>query len=526
MHTWVAIIVFYIGYLFYTPAALAQANKAISSKQFSIQSAALKNKIKGGWAGQTIGVTFGGPVEFRFNGTMIGDQQRLEWYDGYLKKAMTENPGLYDDLYMDLTFVEVMEKYGIDAPLDSFANAYAKAGYMLWHANQAGRYNILNGIKSPASGHWLNNPHADDIDYQIEADFAGLMSPGMPNTATAISDKIGHIMNYGDGWYGGVFMGAMYSMAFISDNIPAIVEAGLKTIPQQSEFYKCIRDVINWHKKYPNDWKQTWFEVQKKWSEEVGCPDGVFNAFNIDAKINSAYVVIGLLYGNGDFTKTVEIAARCGQDADCNPSSAAGILGTVLGYDKIPAYWKLGLAEIEDMDFKYTSMSLNDTYTTGFKHALEVIQKNGGTVSGDKITIAVQTPEATRFEKSFEGHYPVKRETVKQQHNEMSFEFDGIGYVLRGAVDTKDSKNKNSSFAFEAEIYIDGKLSEKVLLPASEILRRHELSWKYQLPEGHHKVTLKVLNQQDGFTLRAWEALIYGANPPSAFSISESVKTK
>ena len=326
---------------------------------------------------------------------------------------MIENPGLYDDLYMDLTFVEVMEKYGIDAPVDSFANAFAKAGYILWHANQAGRYNILNGIKAPASGHWLNNPHADDIDYQIEADFAGLMSPGMPNAATAISDKIGHIMNYGDGWYGGVFIGAMYATAFVSNNIPAIVNAGLKTIPEQSEFYQCIRDVINCHKKYPNDWKQTWFELQKKWAEEVGCPDGVFAAFNIDAKINSAYVVVGLLYGNGDFKKTVEIAARCGQDADYNPSSAAGILGTVLGYDKIPAYWKMGLSEMEDMDFKYTTMSLNDTYTTGYKHALEMIKNNGGTIYGDNITISVQSPVTTRFEKSFDGHFPIKRTVVK-----------------------------------------------------------------------------------------------------------------
>ena len=50
----------------------------------------------------------------------------------------------------------------------------------------------------PESGHWLHNPHADDIDYQIEADFAGLMTPGMPNAASEISDKIGHIMNYSE----------------------------------------------------------------------------------------------------------------------------------------------------------------------------------------------------------------------------------------------------------------------------------------------------------------------------------------
>ena len=151
---------------------------------------------------------------------------------------MINNPGLYDDLYMDLTFVDVFEKYGLNAPVDSFANAFANAGYMLWHANQAARYNILNGIKAPQSGHWKYNPHAEDIDYQIEADYAGLMSPGMPNTASAISDKIGHIMNYGDGWYGGVYIGAMYSLAFTSNDINYIVSEALKTIPKNTLFYQ------------------------------------------------------------------------------------------------------------------------------------------------------------------------------------------------------------------------------------------------------------------------------------------------
>jgi hypothetical protein len=100
----------------------------------------------GGWAGQTIGVTFGGPTEFRFCGTMIQDYQPIKWYDGYLKHTMENNAGLYDDIYMDLTFVDIFEKKGLDAPVEEFANAYSKAGYALWHANQAGRYNILHRI--------------------------------------------------------------------------------------------------------------------------------------------------------------------------------------------------------------------------------------------------------------------------------------------------------------------------------------------------------------------------------------------
>src|SRR6187551_1852835 len=73
----------------------------------------LKDKIKGGWAGQTVGVTFGGPTEFRFCGTMIQEYVPILWYDGYLKHTMENNPGLYDDIYMDLTFVDIFEQKGL-----------------------------------------------------------------------------------------------------------------------------------------------------------------------------------------------------------------------------------------------------------------------------------------------------------------------------------------------------------------------------------------------------------------------------
>ncbi len=495
----------------------AQKNIVIAKDQ-------LKDKIMGGWGGQTIGVTFGGPYEFQFNGTFIGDYQALKWYDGYLKNTMLNNPGLYDDLYMDLTFVDVFEKYGLNAPVDSFANAFANAGYMLWHANQAARYNLLHSIKAPNSGYWMNNPHADCIDYQIEADFAGLMTPGMPNTASAISDKIGHIMNYGDGWYGGVYIGAMYSLAFISNDIKYIVSEALKTIPPQSEFYQCINDVIKSYKKYPADWKQTWLEVQRKWADDIGCPDGVFVPFNIDAKVNAAYVVIGLLYGNGDFTKTLEISTRCGQDADCNPSSAGGILGAILGYNKIPAYWKMGLKEAENINFKYTTMSLEDVYRVGLKHALQVIEKNGGQINGDKITIKTQQPVPVKFEKSFPGLYPVARSSVKWSDNkdEISFDFEGTGFALKGETARWGS---SSDSVYNTELYIDEKLVESPKLPVNFTTRRHELCWKYDLPKGKHTVRLKIINpSKDG--VRVGQVIIYNDKPVNGILYNAAAEKK
>ncbi|MBS1918477.1 MAG: ADP-ribosylglycohydrolase family protein [Bacteroidetes bacterium] len=477
-------------------------------KTITLSKEKLKDKIMGGWAGQTIGVTFGGPYEFRFDGSFIQDYQPLLWYDGYLKKTMINNPGLYDDLYMDLTFVDVFEKYGMDAPVDSFANAFAHAGYMLWHANQSARYNILNGTKAPQSGYWENNPHADDIDYQIESDYAGLMSPGMPNTASAISDKIGHIMNYGDGWYGGVFIGALYSLAFVSDDIHYIIDEALKTIPANTTYRQCITDVISWYKKYPKDWHQTWFELQKKWSSEIACPDGVFAPFDIDAKLNSAYVVMGLLYGNKDFSKTLEVATRAGQDADCNPSSAGGILGAMLGYQNIPAYWKMGLKEAEDIDFKYTTISLRKVYDISFKHALENIKRNKGVVSSDNVTINVQTPQQVKFEQGFVGLVPVdKKEFDHIIDKEISFDFEGTGFVLRG-----EAIKKNASYAdyiFDAEVYIDNQKTGNIKWPVNFTTRINDLCWKYNLPKGKHTVTIKVFNPDSKYEAHSFDYIVY-----------------
>jgi len=474
----------------------------------------LRDKIKGGWAGQTIACTYGGPTEFRFRSQMIPDDHEIPWYAGYLKETYDTRPGLYDDIYMDLTFVEVFEQEGLDAPAQSFAKAFAYAEYMLWHANQCARYNILNGIMPPDSGHWLNNPCAEDIDFQIEADFAGLMSPGMVNTAAEICDKIGHIMNYGDGWYGGVYVAAMYTYAFISDDMNYIVEEALKVIPPESQYAQCMQDVIQWHKEYPNNWKLTWHQIHDKWNNDIGCPRGVFDEFNIDAKINSAWILTGLLYGEKDFGKTIDISTRCGDDSDCNPANAGGILGTLLGYRQIPEYWKQGLAEVEPIHFKYTTISLNRVYEMSYQQALDVIKKNGGVSTKDTVTINVQTPRSVRLEVGFEGHHPIERRMLNLElTDEASFTFDGIGFAVSGAAEAADRGNGTIEHRFEVEMTIDDEIVQTTILPTNNITRKYIPFWKYQLPRGPHIVQLKVLNPTKHACIRLSHAIIYDDQP-------------
>jgi len=507
-----------------------ESTSILTSGSVKMSKQVLHDKIKGGWAGQTIGVVYGAPVEFKYQGSIIDEYQNIPWREGYVNYWWDKKPGLFDDIYTDLNFVSVFEKYGLGVTTDSIAHTWASAEYHLAHANQASRYNILKGIMPPASGNWKNNPHADDLDFQIEADFIGLMTPGMVNSATEIADRVGHIMNSGDGWYGGVFVSALYSLAFISNDPHYIVEQSLKTIPEGTKFHDCIADIVKWHDQNPNDWKATWFELQKKWNKDIGCPKGFFLSFNIDAKINSAYVAIGLLYGDGDFTRSIDIATRCGQDADCNPATVGGVLGVMSGYSKIPDFWLKPLQEIEDLKFEGSPISLRTAYELSQKHAIGMIQFAGGKTDGDTVVIPLEMPKAVAFEQNFEKTFPVSREKIDLSFtDEYSFSFAGNGYILYGNMVKRSkideeyidriSKRVGSEvfglaeltdlYVAEIEVIIDGISDEIVLLPMKNTSRRLEPCWKYQLPEGNHTVQLKWLNHKEEYEIRINDLIVY-----------------
>ena len=113
------------------------------------------------------------------------------------------------------------------------------------------------------------NDHADDIDYQIEADFSGLIAPGMPATVIALGEKFGRLMNAGDGLYGGQFIGAMYADAFFENDMTKVIQAGLAAIPSQSQYHECISDVLAWHEENPNDWQATWTKINDKYQKNL-----------------------------------------------------------------------------------------------------------------------------------------------------------------------------------------------------------------------------------------------------------------
>lgn len=482
-------------------SGLLFASTLLAGESRTITRAALLDKIRGGWAGQMIGVSYGAPTEFRSNGAIL--EEALVWKDGMLENTIHQ-----DDLYVEMTFAKVMDTLGLKASTRDYGRAFRDSKYELWHANAGARRALNQGVDAPWSGHPKYNFHANDIDFQIEADFIGLMCPGLPQESNRYCDRVGRVMNYGDGLYGGMFVCGMYAAGYFENDPRRVVEAGLACIPAQSQYALLIRDLLDWSAQSPRDWRAVWHKVEDKWDRNDPCPDGVKSSFNIDAKLNGAYIAFGLLFGGGDFEKTMEISTRCGQDSDCNPSSAAGVLGVMLGYERIPAPFKREMPALANRKFDYTDYSFNEIVESTERRALQVIQQTGGHVNAAEATIRMQQPKAPRLEQWNPG-VPDRR----IQAADAAWQF-GDGWQAADKSRRSTAGGHEATLAFEgvavavlgdltqdggkAEVYLDGK-KQKHGLDAFIVEGTHDnVLWQaYGLKSGPHTLRIVTLGLAD-----------------------------
>jgi hypothetical protein len=511
------------------PASGRQGPAAPATRTLS--RAALVDKVRGGWAGQMIGVSFGAPTEFRSNGAIL-EGNLPAWTPGRIENAIDQ-----DDLYVEMTFAAVMDKVGLEATSEQYGEAFKTSQYELWHANAGARRLLDRGIKAPWSGHPRYNVHANDIDFQIESDFIGLMTPGLPRAATRYAERVGRVMNYGDGLYGGVFVTNMYAAAFFEPDPRKVVEAGLAALPAASGYARIIRDVLKWAAENPNDWRRTWHLIEDTWDKDDPCPDGALAPFNIDAKLNGAYIALGLLYGGRDFGKTLEVATRAGQDSDCNPSNAAGILGVMLGYDAIPAEWKSGLAALQGRKFAFTDYSFDTIVASTLARAMKVITAAGGRVDDKTVVVPAQTPQppaleqwdpgkparripATAPEWTWKGGWgapPANRANRDKDGrlsslagNEATLTFDGTGIIVVGEMAQDGGR---------ADVFLDGKAAGQLEAYIPPRTHDNALWHAFGLPPGRH--TLRIVTRADhapnstGLAVEIDRAVTYTGGSPT-----------
>lgn len=278
------------------------------------------DKVYGCWVGKNIGGTIGGPFE--------GSREVVE-IDGFTTPKGSALPN--DDLDLQLVWLKAVQEKG---PMGITANALADywQTYISPHWGEYGvaHGNLTMGLLPPLSGEFDNDDWKNSNGAWIRSEIWACLAPGIPSIAVkyAIMDAmVDHGLS--EGTYAEMFVAALESIAFFEEDFRVLVEKALSYIPDNCRVAKSVKMVLS---EYDNGTALK--DLRQKLIDD-SADLGMFQA-----PANIGFVVAGLIYGEGDFKKSILSAVYCGDDTDCTAATVGAIFGIIYGESNIPADWK------------------------------------------------------------------------------------------------------------------------------------------------------------------------------------------
>ena len=278
------------------------------------------DKLHACWLGKNIGGTLGTPYE--------GSHDFLD-VRGFRSKSGEPLPN--DDLDLQLVWLVAMERVG-----PARVNTNVLADYWLgwippyWNEYGTCKTNLRLGLCPPMSGEVDNERWKQSNGAWIRSEIWAALAPGLTDVAIkyAVADgMVDHGLS--EGAYAEVFTATLQSLAYIESDRRKLLEAALEKIPQDSAVAGTVRLVMDCYDRGV-DYKETRERVLK-FNEELGW---------FQAPGNLGFVTIGLLYGEGDFKKSMLYATNCGDDTDCTAGTVGATLGIIGGTAAIPEDWR------------------------------------------------------------------------------------------------------------------------------------------------------------------------------------------
>lgn len=291
------------------------------------------DKVKACWLGKNIGGTLGMPFESH-RGTFD-----VEYYTHDLENGVLPN----DDLDMQLVWLNAAEKYKTAVDSEVLSTYWQLCVVAYWSEYGGGKNNMDLGILPPASGSF-NNPFSESCGCFIRSEIWACLCPGHPELAVRYAYEDACCDHSGEGIYAELFCAALQSAAFVESDPDTLIDIALGYIPKDCAVARVIALV---RRCYADglDWKTT----RKKVLCEVPCTfglryddyeEGIPEAkLGYDAPCNIGLMILSWIFGENDFSKSVCIAAGCGEDADCTAGTLAATLGIINGTKNIDRKW-------------------------------------------------------------------------------------------------------------------------------------------------------------------------------------------
>jgi ADP-ribosylglycohydrolase len=282
----------------------------------------LRDKIRGGLLGQMLGNLNGLPHEMKY----IDAPGNVTSY----VPALPDGARTDDDTDFEWVYIVEMQRQGtaLLSPEQIRELWMARINRRIWCSNQYARQLMDLGLCPPLTGKSALNPWAGfNISGQFLCETFGLLAPGMPQTASQIGLNYTTAAISEEPAQTTQMFTTMIALAFVEKDIHRLLDAGVAATDPASRLRKIVADVCSWHSAHPRDWRATRKLVKEKYSRH----NGQMRDRN-GYELNTASTVAALLYGDGDFVKTLITAFNFGWDADNNAATAGTIVGVIRGY--------------------------------------------------------------------------------------------------------------------------------------------------------------------------------------------------
>ncbi len=301
-------------------------------------------RIYSGFLGMNAGIRLGAPVE-----PALWDFATIERFYGEIRSYVRDYRDFAadDDVNGPVYFLRGLLDNGVHNELtpqavgEAWLN-YARDGIGLYwwggegiSTEHTAYNNLKRGIPAPQSGSIAQNGIvlAEQIGGQIFIDTWGLINLGDPDTAAKMATAAASVSHDGNGVYGAAFLAACIAAAYDAGSIDEILDAGMKRIPAHSTYAAVVSAVRAFHREHPGNWRECMRFLIDQWGYDKF--PGVCHIIP-----NAGVCVLAMLYGGGDFCRTIEIAAMCGWDTDCNAGNVGTILGVYRGLDGIADHYR------------------------------------------------------------------------------------------------------------------------------------------------------------------------------------------
>jgi len=343
------------GYPYTEPSDLDQIRTLRPAGVVLGQPTVTEEKVRGAWVGRICGCLLGKPIEgIRFNEltevlkatgnlpmtryirsdelsdalcSRIGFPLRGRCYADTVDRMPADDDTNYTALAQLL-----ISRYGRSFTpaqmAEHWLNCQSKNAYCT--AERVAFRNFIDGYRPPESAMY-KNPYREWIGAQIRADYFGYICPGDPQTAAEYAWRDASISHIKNGIYGEMWVAAMLAAAYCTDDMETIIRAGLAQIPEKCRLAEKINAVLD-------AWKagQTADEWFADFHNRYDDHNGHLWCHTIT---NAEICAAALLWGSGDYAKSVCLAVQNGFDTDCNGATVGSVVGLVRGIDAIGEEW-------------------------------------------------------------------------------------------------------------------------------------------------------------------------------------------